>query len=274
MGGFCESVNRNRLNADQIVENINKLFKGMLIRLYDIQEIQEKVCSLIQLSQVIDIENLKTFLIDKIYNREYGLTCLCLVDEAILEVRTNYYDYTLPLLSLLFLANSDRDNFINAFKNVNLAKINKNVGNDINNVTNTVQQNTFPDGLRINNNDSGVVHQETNSNLIEKEELRNMINYYVNFVTLLPAKLIGKYNEGIKMKDNYFTILKDAFNENIQNRFIEETLFRNFNNEKKINLEDFLFENYLILKDDNGIRKGLVNNYINNLSPSEIDRII
>lgn len=39
---LCESLTRGRLDADQIVENINKLFRGMLIRQFGIDQITEK----------------------------------------------------------------------------------------------------------------------------------------------------------------------------------------------------------------------------------------
>ena len=70
--GLCESITRGRLNADQIVENINKLFQGMLIRQFGVDQIKEKVRSRIASGQVTDIEGWKTFLNDEIYNSEYG----------------------------------------------------------------------------------------------------------------------------------------------------------------------------------------------------------
>ena len=122
MGFLCESLTRGRLNADQIVENINKFFQGMLIRQIGIEEIKEKIKSRVFSSQVTDIEGWKKFLNDEIYNSEYGQTSRALVGEAMQDAKTNYNDQTLPILSLLFLSNSNKDTFINAFKEVNLAK--------------------------------------------------------------------------------------------------------------------------------------------------------
>lgn len=77
---------------------------------------------------------------DEIYNSEYGQTSRALVQDAMQDAKTNYNDQTLPLLSLLFLANSDRDNFVSAFKAVNLARRAQSAGNDIRNVINAGQQ--------------------------------------------------------------------------------------------------------------------------------------
>ena len=103
MGMLCESLTRGRLDADQIVENINKLFRGMLIRQFGIDQITEKVRSRVVSGQVADIEGWKNFLNDEIYNSEYGQTSRALVQDAMQDAKTNYNDQTLPLLSLLFL---------------------------------------------------------------------------------------------------------------------------------------------------------------------------
>ena len=59
------------------------------------------------------------------------------------EVKANNNDQTLPLLSLLFLTNSDKDTFLSAFKAVNLAKRGKTTENDIRNVVNAGNQGEF-----------------------------------------------------------------------------------------------------------------------------------
>ena len=156
-----------KVKADQIVENINKFFQGLLIRKIDIDQIKNKVRSLIASGQLTDIEGGKAFLNDQIYNSEYGQTSQALVDEAMQDANENYNDQTLPLLSLLFLANSDQQNFINSFKAVNLAR-GQHVGNDIKTVANT------------NVNATGTVNQATNPSLISKEDLKNLMSYHVN----------------------------------------------------------------------------------------------
>ena len=278
MGILCDSVTRGRLNADQIVENINKLFQGMLIRQFGVDQIKEKVRTRIASGQATDIEGWKTFLNDEIYNSEYGQTSRALVGEAMQDARANYNDQTLPLLSLLFLANSDQQNFVSAFKAVNLAKRGQSVGGDIQNVISAGKQGGFLAGLSSGfnalQNVTGAMHQAANPNLVRKEDLKNLMSYHVNFLTLLPVNLLAKHNEGIPMKGYFTTVLNNAFNKNVQNRFVEDTLFLNYNNQEEINVEQFFQDNYMHLKDDNQLRKGLVENYINNLSPTDIIKII
>jgi len=278
MGMLCESITRGRLDADQIVENINKLFRGMLIRQFGIDQITEKVRSRVVSGQVADIEGWKNFLNDEIYNTEYGQTSRALVQDAMQDAKTNYNDQTLPLLSLLFLANSDRDNFVSAFKAVNLARRAQSAGNDVRNVINAGQQGGILGGLAAGfgafQNIAGAAHQAANPSLVRKDDLKNLMSYYVNFLTLLPVNLLAKYGEGVKMKGYFVTVLNNAFNKNVQNRFVEDTLFQNYNGQEEINVDNFFGDHYLTLKNDDGLRKGLVNNYISNLSPADIIKLM
>lgn len=278
MGMLCDSITRGRLNSDQIVENINKLFQGMLIRQFGVDQIKEKVRSRIASGQVADIEGWKTFINDEIYNSEYGQTSRALVSEAMQDAKANYNDQTLPLLSLLLLANSDKQNFISAFKAVNLAKRGQDVGSNIQNVVNAGRQGGLLAGLASGfgaiQNVTGAMHQAANPSLIRRDDLKNLMSYHVNFLTLLPVNLLAKHNEGIPMKGYFITVLNNAFNKNVQTRFVEDTLFANYNNQEEINVDQFFEDHYLNLKNDNGLRKGLVDNYINNLSPTDIIKLI
>ena len=278
MGILCDSLTRGRLNADQIVENINKFFQGMLIRQIGVDEIKEKIRTRVASGQVADIEGWKTFINDEIYNSEYGKTSRELVGEAMQDAKANYNDQTLPLLALLFLTNSDRDNFLNAFKAVNLAKRGQSAGNDIRNVVNAGRQGGIlagiATGLGAIKNVQGAVHQAANPSLVRREDLKNLMSYYVNFLTLLPVNILAKHNEGIPMKGYFIKVLNNAFNKNVQNNYVEQTLFSNYNNQEEINVEQFFGDHYLTLKNDNGLRKGLVTNYINSLSPTDIIKII
>ena len=278
MGILCDSLTRGRLNADQIVENINKFFQGMLIRQIGVDQITEKVRSRVASGQVADIEGWKTFINDEIYNSEYGKTSRELVGEAMQDAKANYNDQTLPLLALLFLTNSDKDNFLSAFKAVNLAKRGQSAGNDIRNVVNAGRQGGIlagiATGLGAIKNVQGAVHQAANPSLVRREDLKNLMSYYVNFLTLLPVNILAKHNEGIPMKGYFTKVLNNAFNKNVQNNYVEQTLFSNYNNQEEINVEQFFGDHYLTLKNDNGLRKGLVTNYINGLSPTDIIQII
>ena len=278
MGMLCESLTRGRLDADQIVENINKLFRGMLIRQFGVDQITEKVRSRVVSGQVADIEGWKNFLNDEIYNSEYGQTSRALVQDAMQDAKANYNDQTLPLLSLLFLANSDRDNFLSAFKAVNLAKRAQSAGNDIRNVINAGQQGGILGGLAAGfgamKNITGAAHQAANPSMVRREDLKNLMSYYVNFLTLLPVNLLAKYGEGVKMKGYFVTVLNNAFNKNVQSRFVEDTLFQNYNGQEEINVDNFFGDHYLTLKNDDGLRKGLVTSYISNLSPADIIKLM
>lgn len=278
MGVICDSVSRVKLNPDEIVANINKLFQGMLIRQFGVDEITDKVRSRISSGNVTDVEGWKNFLKDEIYNSEYGQTSRALVSEAMQDAQTNYNDQTLPLLSLLFLANSNKDNFLSAFKAVNLAKRTKETGSQLMNVVNTGYQGGIlagiASGIGAIKNVAGTVHQATNPSMIRKEDLKNLASYHVNFLTLLPVNLLANHKEGLPMKNYVIPVLNNAFNKNVQSTFIEQNLFANYNNQEEINVDQFFENNYSVLKDDNGLRKGLVTNYVNNLSPADVIQLV
>ena len=278
MGMLCNSLTRGRLDADQIVENINKLFQGMLVRTLGVDQVKEKIRQHIASGRIADIEGWKQLLYNDIYNSEYGQTSRALVNEAMQDAQANYGDQTLPLLSLLLLSNSDRDGFANAFKAINLAKRGQGAVNDVRNVVNAGRQGGILAGLASGfgalQNIQGTVQQASNPNIIRLQDLKTFMSYHINFLTLLPVNLLAKHNEGIPMKGYVVTVLNNAFNKNVQTRFVEDTLFANYNSQQEINIDQFFGDHYLTLKNDNQLRKGLVTNYINNLSPTDIIKLI
>ena len=275
---LCESLARGRLNADQIVENINKLFQGMIIRQLGVEQIKEKIRQHVASGQIANIEAWKQLLDEEIYNSEFGQTSRALVGEAMDDAKANYNDQTLPLLSLLFLCNSDRDSFINAFKAINLAKRGQGAANDIKNVVNAGMQGGILAGLASGfgaiKNVQGAMQQAANPSMVRKADLKTLMSYHINFLTLLPVNLLAKHNEGVPMKGYFVKVLNNAFNKNVQNQYVESTLFANYNNQEEINVDQFFGDHYLTLKNDNGLRKGLVTNYINNLSPTDVIKLI
>ena len=98
MGIVCDSISRYKLDADLILQNINKLFQGMLIRNSDIDQIKERVRSRIQSKDVTDIEGWKNFINEEIYNSEFGQTTKALVTSAMQDAKANYNDQTYRLL--------------------------------------------------------------------------------------------------------------------------------------------------------------------------------
>ena len=131
--GICQSVTRNILNADLILENINKFFSGLVIRQLGIDTIVEKVKQFIMSGQATNTQAWQSFLSQEIYNSQFAQTSSAFVGEAMNDAQANYGDQTLPLLSLLFLCNSDQSTFVNAFKAVNLAKNAQSAGGQVQN---------------------------------------------------------------------------------------------------------------------------------------------
>ena len=185
MGMLCNSLTRGRLDADQIVENINKLFQGMLVRTLGVDQVKEKIRQHIASGRIADIEGWKQLLYNDIYNSEYGQTSRALVNEAMQDAQANYGDQTLPLLSLLLLSNSDRDGFANAFKAINLAKRGQGAVNDVRNVVNAGMQGGILAGLASGfgalQNIQGTVQQASNPSIIRLQDLKTFMRFYIIF---------------------------------------------------------------------------------------------
>ena len=200
----CNPAKLTRLNIDEILRNINRLFTGMLIRGTDINQIKEKIRLRIQSGQVQDIEGWKYFINQEIYNSEFGKTTQALVSAAMQDAKARYNDQTFPLLCLLFLSNSDQNTFVNAFKAVNLAKRAIQVGSNFQNVANMYPQNFTTQGFlnfasganNAINNFRGAVNQAQNPDMIRINDLKNLMSYYINFLTLLPVNLLSQFGEG------------------------------------------------------------------------------
>ena len=285
MGVLCESITRTRLDVDQILTNINNLFTGMLIRSSDIDQIKERVRARLQSNQVTDIEGWKNFVNEEIYNSEFGQTTKALVTSAMQDAKANYNDQTLPLLCLLFLANSDQSTFLNAFKAVNLAQRATETGSNIKNIADMLPGNfagftgegllNIASGVKnVINNVGGVIHQAGNPNMIRINDLKNLMSYYINFLTLLPVNLLGQYGEGLPMKGYFITVLNNAFNREVQSNFVNNTLFMGYEGKDEVNVDEFFNQNYNTLRNDNQLRKDFVTNYVNTLTPADILRLI
>ena len=283
--GICDALTRVRLDPDQILANINRLFQNMLIRKSDIDQIKEKVRTHIQTKQVTDVEGWKTFIDEEITNSEFAQTSKALVTASMQDAKANYNDQTLPLLCLLFLANSNQSTFLNAFKAVNLAQRAKDTTTDIKNVANIIPNNfsgftgkgllDIASGVKnVIQNVGGVIHQTVNPNMIRLNDLKNLMSYYINFLTLLPVNLLNQYGEGIPMKGYFITVLNNAFNKEVQTNFVQDKLFNGYGNSEEVNVEEFFNQHYDTLRNDNQLRKDFVTNYINNLSPTDILRLM
>jgi len=182
--GVC-SDNRTRkfvLNTEEIIENINDLFKNMYVRNSSVSEVTEKVISRIASTQASNIEEWKNFLNEEIKNNEYEQVTKDLADQAMNEAKTSHGEQSFPLLSLLFLADSNRENFITSFKAINLTNKTKEAGNNILNVVNTGVKGGLlagiVSGLGAIQNVAGAVNQVSNPSMIRKYDLKNLIQYY------------------------------------------------------------------------------------------------
>jgi hypothetical protein len=286
MGFLCEKITRAiQLDADEILLNINNFFQGMLIRTLGIEQIKQQILQRLSSTQAFDIEGWKNFINQEIYNSAFGQTTRAVVNLAMQDAKANYNDQTLPLLSLLFLANSDQSTFLNAFKAVNLAQRAGETGSNIKSIANMIPSGitnitgqgllNFASGVQnVFNNIGGVYHQATNPNMIRINDLKNLMSYHVNFLTLLPVNLIAQYGEGSPMKKYFTTVLNNAFNKEMQNNFVNNKLFMGYEGKEEVDVNEFFNQNYNTLKDDNQLRKDLVTNYISTLSPTDILNLV
>ena len=272
--GVC-SDNRTRkfvLNTEEIIENINGLFKNMYVRNSSVSEVTEKVISRIASTQASNIEEWKDFLNEEIKNNEYEQVTKDLADQAMNEAKTSHGEQSFPLLSLLFLADSNRENFITSFKAINLTNKTKEAGNNILNVVNTGVKGGLlagiVSGLGAIQNVAGAVNQVSNPSMIRKYDLKNLIQYYINFITLMPVSILRKNNEG-KMKEYIFTILENSFESKVRKKYVDE-IFNNYMSQEEIKIDEFFGEHLSALKNDKTIRKDFVEQYINNLTQEDI----
>jgi len=276
--GVC-SDNRNRkiiLNSDEIIETINNLFQNMHVRSSSIDKVADKIISLIATSQTSNIEEWKNFFNEEIKNDEFDQVTKDLADNAMEDAKISFGNQFFPLLSLLFLADSNRDNFIISFKAINLANKTKEAGNNIVNVVNTGVKGGLlagiVSGLGAIQNVAGAVNQVSNPNIIRKYDLKNLILYYINFITLLSVSDLKKNNDG-EMKEYYFTILNNSFDKKEQKKYVDE-IFNNYMSQEEIKIDEFFGEHLSVLKNDKEIRKNFVEQYIKNLTKEDKELII
>ena len=285
MGINCDPILHSKLDPELILSNINRLFTGMLIRGSDIGQIKEKIRQRIQNNQVANIEGWKNFVNEEIYNSEFSQTTRALVSAAMQDAQANYNDATLPLLCLLFLSSSEQNTFLNGFKAINLIRRAKEVGSNVQNVYNMMPNNysnfsaqglyNFASG--VNNafhNVGGAFNQASNPSMIRINDLKNLMNYYINFLTLLPVNLLAQYKEGGPMQGYVITVLNNAFNKGVQSNFVNNKLFMGYEGQNEVNVDQFFNQHYNTLRNDNQLRKDFVTSYVQSLSPKDIIKLI
>ena len=272
--GAC--FTEDMIPAEKITATIDKFFKEMAIRKIGIEDIKGKLKSRIFSSKVVDIEGWKEFLNEEIINSEFTNTSKMVANSAMEDAKNNYNDQTLPFTTLLFLSDSKIDTFTDAFKTINLAQNAGEAANDVKNVVDTVKNQGIFSGIKEGINaikkTGDVAKQTFNPNMIKKDDLKKMSNYYINFITLLPVDIIDKCGEGGQIQHYITNVLNKAFDPKYQNQFVNEKLFAKYNNDDNINIQDFFKDNYDIMKDDKAIRIGLVKNFIRGMAPSLIKK--
>ena len=273
VNAYTINPQNENVNVDELIENINNFYKGMKIRQMDIKQIQDQIISMLTSKEIINYNTIAVFLKDKIYNIEYNQTSTDLIREAIEDAKNNYNlqvtitdiqkdhlvekevvqnteDYKgiiLPIFSILFLANSNQDDFIEIFEKINLSDNRRNIQQDDN-------LGYFLKGISI-------TKAKKNADYIEKNKLENFLFYYLNLLTVLPMNLLVKNNEGIQMKNSYSQIMKKACEKERLKRFINDNFLGN-DHDEFINILQFFTQNYSTLKNDNELRKRIVSNYV------------
>ena len=280
VGALCDRVgvcNELLLNLDDIVENLDKFFLKLVVRSLKLDDIKEKIKSLLFSTKVLDIEAWKSLLNEEILNSEAIKTSKKVVEVALEDAKEKYKDQTLPFIILFFLADSDLSTFIDAFKYINLAQNAGETINDVKEVIDTVKSGGILSGIKAGigliKKGSEVVKQAFDPNFIKKEDLKTLCSYYINFITLLPVNIIDEMGEFGPVYSNVTKILNGAFDVDIQKKFVEDKIFFKYMNSDKIDVKEFFTDNYETLKKDNLIRRGLVETFIKDLPRQMLRRI-
>lgn len=280
VGALCDRVgvcNELLLNLDDIVENLDKFFLKLVVRSLKLDDIKEKIKSLLFSTKVLDIEAWKSLLNEEILNSEAIKTSKKVVEVALEDAKEKYKDQTLPFITLFFLADSDLSTFIDAFKYINLAQNAGETINDVKEVIDTVKSGGILSGIKAGigliKKGSEVVKQAFDPNFIKKEDLKTLCSYYINFITLLPVNIIDEMGEFGPVYSNVTKILNGAFDVDIQKKFVEDKIFFKYMNSDKIDVKEFFTDNYETLKKDNLIRRGLVETFIKDLPRQMLRRI-
>lgn len=276
--GCCLCLLEKALNPEKITERINKFFAGMLARKININQIVEDLKSGNILSSTSNqLETLKTFLHDKITNIDFAKTSEGVINTALDDAEKNYGDKTLPFLAILFLCDSNADTFLTAIKAMNSIRHSKNAGESISNTVETGKSgglfSGIAHGLSVAKNLIDDVKHASNPGMMKKEELKKIVSYYINFITLLPVEILENCHEGGNVEKYVTTVLTNAFGKDVQSNYVEQ-MFYNNNAQDSIDLDEWFKEHLEVLKDDKGIRLGLVGSYLRTLEPGDIKTLL
>ena len=105
-------------------------------------------------------------------------------------------------LFLYYVFYFDQNTFLTAFKAINLARRASQAGSNFQNLSNMRQgnfsgfQNLASGFSNAVNSVGGTFHQAQNPSMIRINDLKNLMSYYINFLTLLPVNLLSQFGEG------------------------------------------------------------------------------
>ena len=278
---FCSGLGSclsSTLTADEVTKNINKFFKNLIIRGLKLEEIKEKIVNLLFSRKFFDFDSWKNLLKENILNSEAVQTSNKVVEKAVSDAKEIYNDSTLPFIALFLLSTSNLNIFIEAFKYLNLAKCGidtvKDVKGSIENVANSTKGKSIlsgivagiQTGIETISKANELVKQAIDPNMVKKDYLKSLISYYVYFITILPVDIIDEFGEFGEVYSNITSILNSSFDKKFRDEFVENTIFKNFQDET-INATNFFNETYEKLKNDTQIRIMMVQSYIQTLNP-------
>ncbi len=124
---ICDKIevcNENLLTLDNIVENLDIFFLGLLICHLKLNEIKEKIKNIIFSSKVFDINKWKEF-----------------IEEEILKfiINKNIKKSCRKIIIINFLADSDLKTFIETFKYINLSTNTIEIIDDVKDVVSSIK---------------------------------------------------------------------------------------------------------------------------------------
>lgn len=214
---------------------MNAFWENLKIRNKKIQEIVDMIRTKKQSARdKIKPNKLLMLIEDLIQGENFIEQTQQMFSNALEYSRSEYKNEGLFFLSLLLLGTGTADDFVKSFLSVAMTQ----------------------GGLKYYIE----ISPEENKNNIEKKELENFINYYINLVTLFGVKDLATLTDN---KDLFEENMNKAYSKEAQSSYIKENVMKGYENEAKVDIETFFKANYEKLKGDSIIRTQLYNDFIN-----------
>ena len=101
------------------------------------------------------------------------------------------------------------------------------------------------------------IRNENESYFIKKKDLEEIINFYVEMISIMGIEFISEINDN---KDIFISELNNKFSKENIVKFVNNHIFDIYNNDDDININDFLKEKGKLLVNDSLIREMLILN--------------